>query len=188
MEPILFATRNEEKFKEAESILSERGIPLKMLTEPKLEVQSDSLRRIARLAAASLVRRGWSPVLVEDTGLFIRALRGFPGPYSSYIQRTLGNSRVLKLMNGVADREAVFRCAVAFCRSGEKPFVFQGEASGRIALSERGVQWGYDPIFEPRDGGGLTFAEMGSQRKNMISHRREALEHFLSWYLSADGP
>jgi len=184
MEPILFATRNEGKFKEAEAILSEWGLALRMLREPKLEVQSDSLRRIARLAAASLVRRGWSPVLVEDTGLFIRALKDFPGPYSSYVQGTLGNRGVLRLMEGIVDREAVFRCAVAFCRSGGEPIVFQGETRGLIALGERGAQWGYDPVFEPHDGGGLTFAEMGSERKNRVSHRRRALEHFADWYLA----
>ncbi|MEM2905902.1 MAG: RdgB/HAM1 family non-canonical purine NTP pyrophosphatase [Candidatus Bathyarchaeia archaeon] len=184
MEPILFATRNEDKFKEAEAILSERGLVVKMLKEPKLEVQSDSLKRIARLAAVSLVKHGWSPVLVEDTGLFIHALNGFPGPYSSYVLRSLGNKGVLKLMDGVADRGAVFRCAVAFCRTGEKPVAFQGEAQGRIAVEERGIRWGYDPIFEPYNGGGLTFAEMGPEKKNKLSHRRMAFDRFLDWYMS----
>lgn len=183
METILFVTRNTDKFQEAHSILSERGVRVEMLRVPKLEVQSNSVSEVARRAAAILVDEGYSPVLVEDTGLFIYALEGFPGPYSSYVKATIGNNGLLKLMNTVADRAAVFRCAVAFSRTGDQPSIFEGEAQGRIAFSERGIRWGFDPIFEPREGGGLTYAEMTTERKNQISHRRRALEAFLNWYL-----
>jgi len=184
---IFFATRNRDKLKEVQAILSSYGISVEWLETGKLEVQTDSLRKIARVGVLSLSRKGWSPVLVEDTGLFIEALKGFPGPYSSYVYRTIGNKGVLRLMEGVQNRKAVFRCVVAYRSRGGKPLTFQGEAWGTIAYEERGVHWGFDPIFEHGEAGGLTYAEMGSAKKNTLSHRRKALDKFADWYLMGGG-
>ncbi|HIH87393.1 MAG TPA: RdgB/HAM1 family non-canonical purine NTP pyrophosphatase, partial [Methanosarcinales archaeon] len=119
------------------------------------------------------------PVMVDDSGIFIEALNGFPGPYSRYVEDHLGNQNVLKLMGGVANRKAVFRTAVGYCEPGGGPHTFTGEVEGTIAFEERGMNgFGYDPIFRYND---RTFGELKDIEKNRISHRANAMRKFASW-------
>jgi len=122
---------------------------------------------------------------VEDAGLFVEALKGFPGPYSAYVYRTLGTRGILKLMENVEDRAASFRSVVVFSSPEHQPVCFSGEVKGRISMEERGDSgFGFDPIFEPEAGDGRTFAEMTTEEKNRYSHRAEALRRFAKWYSS----
>lgn len=182
LDRIHFVTGNREKFAEAEAILARYGLAVHRLKSPKVEIQSSSLREIALRAALQITEAKKQPVLVEDTGLFIEALKGFPGPYSSFVYRTIGNKGILNLMKGKRNRAAVFRSAVAFSPRPGEARVFVGRATGRVAVGERGARWGYDPIFEPDGEGGLTYAELPRSRKNQISHRCRALRRFARWY------
>ncbi|MCX8181615.1 MAG: XTP/dITP diphosphatase [Candidatus Methanomethyliaceae archaeon] len=184
MVSILFITSNEHKVEEANRILSQFGIQLEMFPQKKIEIQSKSLLKIAKYAAHMAAKRLKSPVLVEDSGLFIRALKGFPGPFSSYIHETIGCEGVLKLLSGIEDRYAVFKCAVAFCSPSLGLNTFQGRSIGRISLNMRGqAGFGFDPIFVPH-GEELTFAEMLPEQKDRFSHRGAALRAFGSWLSS----
>lgn len=118
-------------------------------------------------------------VIVEDDGLFIDTLKGFPGQYSSYAFKTLGNGGILKLLAGMADRDASFRSVIAF-HDGRQLSISEGCVHGKISdkITEGG--WGYDPIFVP-DGTNLTFAQL-KEKKIEYSHRKKALDHFASWY------
>jgi XTP/dITP diphosphohydrolase len=122
---------------------------------------------------------------VEDAGLFIEALNGFPGPYSSYVYRSIETKGILKLMENVEKRDAHFQSVVAFSSPEESPRCFHGKANGKISMEVRGeLGFGFDPIFEPSDDGNRTFAEMRMPEKNMRSHRAEALRKFAKWYES----
>lgn len=179
-----FATGNPRKAEEVRSILRPYGIDLKIVKVRKIEIQDDSIERIAAFSARILARRIGKPIVVEDTGLFIDALKGFPGPYSAYVYRTIGLKGVLKLMEGVEDRRATFVCVVAYCEPGYRPIVFEGRVRGRIVDEARGSSgWGYDPIFEP-DGYDRTYAELG-EYKNEVSHRAEAFRKFANWYIGS---
>lgn len=180
---LYFVTGNEHKLREASGILAPYGIRVVRLYERKLEVQSDSLEEIARIAAESIERKDIL-FFVEDAGLFIRALNGFPGPYSSYVYKTIGLEGVLKLMKGVTDRSAVFRSVVALNvpRVGIK--IFTGEVHGTIAEDIRGTHgFGFDPIFIP-SGSNRTFAEMTPYEKNKVSHRAISLTKMAEWLIS----
>lgn len=179
---LYFATRNRDKFAEVQAILASYGLTVHRSTGRKMEIQSSSLREIALRAALQIAERSKRPVLVEDTGLFIETLKGFPGPYSSFVYRTIGNEGILTLMKGRRNRVAVFRSAVAFSPRPREAHVFQGQTTGRVAACERGARWGYDPIFEPEGEGGLTYAELPRSRKNQISHRFKAFRRFARWY------
>lgn len=184
---IYFATGNEGKFREAEEVLSRYGIEVEMVDLDYPEIQSDSLEEIAVGGVRWCVERLMEPVFVEDSGLFVDALNGFPGPYSAYVFDTIGNEGILKLMEGVEDRSARFLSVVAFCEPGGKPVTFTGEVRGRIAEEERGEEgFGFDPIFVP-EGDRRTFAEMGVQEKCKISHRTRALERFAEWLVARRG-
>ncbi len=175
-------TGNLHKLQEVSYILGRYGIRVEKLEAPKLEVQSSSLREIARLAAVVSYQLYHKPVVVDDSGLFINSLNGFPGPYSSYVYKTIGIEGILKLMNGVEDRRAYFEAAVAYT-DGIETKVFTGRVHGRITEEPRGAGgFGFDPIFVP-DGYSVTFAEMGEEVKNRISHRARVFERLAEWLL-----
>jgi XTP/dITP diphosphohydrolase len=123
-----------------------------------------------------------TPVIVEDAGLFIKSLEWFPGTYSSYVQSTLGNEGILKLMKNVQDRYAEFRSAVGFATPKTEPKIFLGVVGGHIAHHEKGMKgFAYDPLFKPEPYD-QTFGELTIEKKNEISHRRRSLESFAHWY------
>jgi len=183
---IFFATNNIHKFHEARRVLDEYRMSVCMLRVKALEIQSDSLEEIAKQSAIDSFKRCGLPLIVEDAGLFIDTLDGFPGPYAAYTYRTIGNRGLLKLMEKVEERTAIFRSVIAYHSSDLKsPKCFEGEALGKITKKERRESnhsgFGFDPIFKPirRD---RTFAEMKSIQKNQVSHRAIALRKFASWY------
>jgi len=180
-----FVTGNVYKFNEARKVLAEFNVATAMLNLEAVEIQDDNLESIARASAADAAKKSNLPVFVEDAGLFVKALNGFPGPYSSYVHRTVGTKGILKLMQNEKKREAYFLSVVAFSNPQEllEPKCFRGMAEGKIAYEERGKQgFGFDPVFEPLGGNGKTFAEMTTKEKNNYSHRAQALRKFVKWY------
>ena len=179
MRKIIFVTGNPHKVREAGDILSHLGITVEQNNCGYPELQEDELEPIASFGARWAADKLDSEVMVDDSGLFIEALGGFPGPYSAYVSDTLGNANILKLMEGETNRKAVFRCVIGYCRPGREPYLFSGEAAGEIAYEMRGSGgFGYDPIFKV---GGVAFGEMGEEEKNMLSHRYAALSKFARW-------
>ncbi|VVB97137.1 Non-canonical purine NTP pyrophosphatase [uncultured archaeon] len=179
MRKIIFVTGNPHKVREASDILSHVGITVEQNNCGYPELQEDELEPIARFGARWAADKLNREVMVDDSGLFIEALRGFPGPYSAYVFDTLGNARILKLMEGETNRRAIFRCVIGYCRPGGEPYLFSGEVTGEIADEMRGSGgFGYDPIFEV---GGATFGEMEEEEKNRLSHRYAALSEFARW-------
>ena len=189
---VIFASSNMNKFFEAQTILAEFGIkPIHYLLD-LLEIQDDSLSKIAEQKAVSAYNETRkmksigapkpSAVIVEDDGLFIDSLSGFPGPFSSYAFKTLGNNGILKLVGN--NRNAQFRAVIAYCDSNEKPKLFESSIAGTISENIQGKGWGYEPIFIPENQT-KTYAELAD--KNKLSHRYEALKKFANWFNSKQG-
>ena len=145
------------------------------------ELRSDDVQTISREKARYAYVRIHRPLIVDDTAFFINALNGFPGPYAAYVLSTIGNTGILRLMEGVQDRTARFTTAIAFAdESGIK--VFSGTIEGRIIHGTRGTGgFGYDPIFEVGD---KTLAEIPLGEKSAISHRAKALSAFRTWFVN----
>ena len=185
---VFFATTNVHKFNEAKRILREHGLAVAMIKIKAIEIQDENLENIAKASALDAAEKFGLPVIVEDAGLFIKALNGFPGPYSSYVYKTLGTKGVLKLMKNVEDREAEFRSVIAYYDPRIKVLkTFRGEVKGRITNEMRGSSgFGFDPIFQPLEEGSQTFAEMSVDEKNRYSHRAKALHAFAEWILRCD--
>ncbi|MEM4165850.1 MAG: RdgB/HAM1 family non-canonical purine NTP pyrophosphatase [Candidatus Bilamarchaeaceae archaeon] len=177
---IYFATSNENKFKEAKDIFSihcEKSIILNHFTFIHREIRADDLMEVAEEAVLSAYSQIKRPVFVEDTGLFIEALNDFPGPYSGWAQKKIGNDGILKLLEG-KNRRARFETVIAFTLDGAEIVFFRGVCSGHIAEKNRGHSgFGYDPIFIP-DGYSNTFAE-NIELKNKLSHRYKSLLLFI---------
>ncbi len=182
-----FVTSNIHKFQEARRVLSEYKIATAKLRVGAVEIQDDKLENIAEASVLDAVKNCGLPIFVEDAGLFIDALKGFPGPYSKYVYNTVGVKGILKLMKNIENRSAHFQSVIAFSSPDEHPICFCGKVDGKISLQERGTSgFGYDPIFEPTEGDGRTFAEMTLNEKNGYSHRAEALRTFAEWYSSVN--
>ena len=179
---VWFLTSNKGKFREAAAVAAASGVRLSMLTTSKIEIQSDSLRRIASYAAQEAANRLGVAVVAEDAGLFVDSLHGFPGPYSSYVFTRLGTKGILTLMKNISRRDAKFYSTAAFCAPRDKPRCFTGTVTGTIGLRPRGVGgFGFDPIFIPSKGDGRTFAQMSIEEKNRISHRAASFRKLSRW-------
>ncbi len=174
---LFFVSSNANKYHEAKNILDSFGINLGFLKSDLDEIQSNSLHDIAIFKAKNAFSKFKKPIIIEDDGLFIDNLHGFPGPYSSYVFKTIGNKGILNLLNN--NRKAKFVSIITYC---DKTILesFEGKLCGKISKTEQGKNWGYDPIFIPNNSK-KTFAEI--KNKNEISHRYKALKKFSKWYL-----
>ena len=174
---LFFVSSNNHKYQEAKKILESFGIKLGFFKYDLEEIQSNSLMDIASKKAKEAFLKYKKPVIIEDDGLFIDSLDGFPGPYSSYAFKTIGNKGILNLLKN--NRKAKFVSIITFC---DKKILksFDGKLEGTISKSQKGKGWGYDPIFIPKNTR-KTFAEINN--KNELSHRYKALKKFSNWYL-----
>jgi XTP/dITP diphosphohydrolase len=169
---VTFVSTNPGKFREVQKLLLPCGVRTRWRRRSLPEPQAETLEEvvISKLAA---VRDLPGYVLVEDSGLFIPSLRGFPGVYSAHFLKTWKFGPLLELLRQ-RDRRAYFR-TVAGLQRGRQRWTFVGEVKGRIAERARGRQgFGYDPIFIP-EGGFRTFGEIPPAEKNELSHRALAI-------------
>ncbi|WP_129112695.1 non-canonical purine NTP pyrophosphatase [Halegenticoccus tardaugens] len=203
-----YVTTNAGKVREATEYLGDDGVT--QFDFDYTEIQSDDLGAIAAHGAREAHREAGEPVLVDDAGLFVEALAGFPGPYSSYVEDTLGVERVWRLAEAEEDRRASFRCVLAYCdgepfRASPDPIDRDDRAAAAAAGADPNAEEA-EPLpvklFEgavrgtlvpPRGEGGFgydpifehdgaTMAEMSTERKNAVSHRGRALAKFGEWY------
>jgi XTP/dITP diphosphohydrolase len=180
MKNIYFITGNKGKVKEATEKLRPLGFSVLQKDLGYPEVQADSLEEVAAWGASHVQERFDEPFILEDAGLFIESLQGFPGVYSKYVFFTIGLDGILRLLEDVQNRNAVFRSVYAYCEPGRKPVIFIGECNGVISKKKQGTQgFGYDPIFLPH-GAQKTFGEMTVEEKNFFSHRARALEKLIA--------
>ncbi len=171
---ITFITSNKNKVKEFKQIL-EPEVKVDHIEISYPEMRSEDPEEIARQSAKELADKFKKNVVVEDSGLFIKALNGFPGTCSAYIHKKIGLQGIIKLMKGVKNRECVYKSAVACCEPGSKAISFLGEEKGCVAESIRGnFGFGHDPIFIP-EGSSKTYGEMENCIK-VKKFRRRAVE------------
>lgn len=190
-EKLVFATNNPHKLAEIRAILGERRRILSLeeigcheeIPETATTIESNALQK-----ARWVSRRYACDCFADDTGLEVEALGGEPGVMSARYANVNGrgdghdasanSALLLERLNGVANRKARFRTAIALIVNGKETLV-EGIVNGSIALKPRGNDgFGYDPLFVP-DGYSQTFAEMTADEKNSISHRRRASEALL---------
>lgn len=175
---VVFATSNDHKLAEASAVLGPLGFTVERVDVELLEIQETSLEKIARFKLGHAPPTK-SPLFAEDTGLFVQGLKNFPGPYAAFVFKTLSYPGILKLMEGLEDRTAYFESVIAYRDLEGEVHSFVGRADGWIAQQASGTQWGFDPIFVPDhpelNPDHQTFAVMGAEVKNQISHRARAL-------------
>ncbi|HUR68463.1 MAG TPA: RdgB/HAM1 family non-canonical purine NTP pyrophosphatase [Candidatus Thermoplasmatota archaeon] len=177
---ITFVTGNKGKLHEAQTALAPSGHEVVGSDLHPVEIQGETLEEISRAKCDVLVGKLAPPFFVDDGGLFVHALRDFPGVFSAHALKTIGVQGILKLMEGVADRGAHFACVVSY-HDGRALRSFSGRCEGALATAPRssGHGFGFDPIFVP-EGHGETFGELDAAVKNAISHRGKALAQLVA--------
>lgn len=159
--------------------MREHGYELEHIKTSYPEIQADRIEDTIVPGLRWLMERYDRPLMIDDSGLFIDALKGFPGVYSAYVFKTLGCDGILKLMQGVSERSARFECCIGFMVPGGEPHISRGVAKGSISKEKAGSGgFGYDPVFVP-EGYSKTYAQFEIAEKNKISHRGRAIEAFL---------
>lgn len=172
MTAVTFVSTNPGKVREVREILEPYGLSVRWERRELHEPQADRVEEVVRVKLDA-VHDVAGPVMVEDSGLFIPALGGFPGVYSAHILRIWKFEPILDLMR-TRPRAAYYRSVVGVRRGGRR-WVFSGEVAGSIARRPAGTGgFGYDPIFVP-SGWRRTFAQGSEQEKNAISHRGRAV-------------
>lgn len=180
----LFITSNRHKYLEISSALSVYGYEITWKNLKYEEIQADSTIEVSLDSAAKLSKSITEDFFIEDTGLYIDQLNGFPGPYASYVASTIGNEGILRLLSG-KERGARFITIITYHRKGKLEQFF-GELKGNISQEPLGTGgFGYDPIFIPA-GKELTLAEMSLTEKNQISHRSIATGKFANYLSGLD--
>jgi len=188
---LMVATRNRHKTAEIRAILGERYEVFDandIGDLPEIEETGTTFLINATLKAVGISRHVDGIVLSDDSGLEVDALAGAPGVFSARFGGVDGdhvrnNRRLLDELNGVPEerRGARFRCVMVLARDGEALAHFDGTVEGRIIEESRGVGgFGYDPLFVP-EGHDATFAEIGPEEKNRLSHRARALAMAAEW-------
>ncbi len=188
MKRVVVATRNAHKVEEIRTILSEYEVcDLSIIADPPVvEETGTTFVENATLKALAISRLTGDLVLSDDSGLEVDFLGGDPGVYSSRYageegNDILNNRKLLKEMDGVASRGARFRCVIVLAREGVVLADFSGTVEGTIRESLRGSSgFGYDPLFVP-EGYRESFAELGEEVKNSLSHRARALAEVAAW-------
>jgi XTP/dITP diphosphohydrolase len=168
---ITFISSNKFKYQEIKSIFQRASkIQVKYIQEQLYELQSDNLEEIASFSLKNISTEfDKSYYFVEDSGLFIKSLNGFPGPYSSYIFKKLGNKGIIKVMGNIDAREAYFQSTIAL-RTNTGVLTFTGITQGLISNKISNSGWGYDPIFIIESEFPNTLGDLG-EKKDLLSHR-----------------
>ncbi|MBU1888045.1 MAG: RdgB/HAM1 family non-canonical purine NTP pyrophosphatase [Candidatus Omnitrophica bacterium] len=183
---LVVATRNQDKLKEIRTLL--KGLPVKVVSlegfkgVPEVEEDRKTLEANAKKKALIVSAFLKKLVVADDSGLEIKALGGRPGVFSARFSGkgatySSNNEKVLRLLKGMplSKRKACFRCVIAVADKGKVIGTAEGRIKGIITKKPSGnTGFGYDPIFRP-NGYKKTFAELGINKKNRISHRSKAL-------------
>ena len=189
---MVVATNNAHKLKEIAAIL---GQEIELLSLKDIQCYADipetadTLEGNARQKAKYIYENYGMDCFADDTGLEVESLGGAPGVFSARYAGDGHDSeanmqKLLKELAGKENRKAQFRTVICLIRNG-KEHLFEGIVKGEIIQEKRGgAGFGYDPIFVP-EGYDLTFAELGDDVKNTISHRARAVEKLCQFLLQA---
>ena len=185
---IILATHNLHKRDEL-LVLASGSFEVEILPGdfPEIPETGNTLQENAAIKSRFVFDATGQPSFADDTGLEVTALGGAPGVYTA---RYAGENatyednckKLLHELREVTDRTAKFSTVISFTDALGKDNYFEGSVEGIITKDFRGTNgFGYDPVFEPVEGGGKTFAEMTSDEKNRISHRARAMKKFLEF-------
>ena len=189
---LVLASDNQGKLKELTALLSDRGFSVVGqgdLDVTPAEETGETFIENAILKARNAARQTGRPAIADDSGIEVDVLKGAPGVYSARFagDNATDSDNVAKLLSQLTDvqsedRKARFRCLMVYLRRADDPapLICEGTWSGKVTLTPSGENgFGYDPVFWVPDEG-CTAAELNPARKNVLSHRAQALKQLVA--------
>lgn len=162
---IVYVTGNAYKIELAKRILEPMGVTINQKKIYCPEIQDDDIANVSKFSAQYAANKLNMPVIKNDSGIIIEALKGFPGPYTSYVEDTITEEGILKLMQGKSNRKAYFTEVISYCEPGKEPISFISNTYGEISEELRGEYgWSFDKIFVPK-GEFKTLAEFSDDER-----------------------
>ena len=170
MTPFVLVTSNRGKIAEARLAM---GTDLEAVELDLPEIQSLDYLEVVRAKADEAWRRLGRPLVVEEAGLDLAALDGFPGPLVKWMLQAVGAEGLARTAHALENRRASARCFLLY-KGGDREVIAEGRTEGILVLPPRGSHgFGWDPVFLP-DGSASTFAELTGAGKGAVSHRGKA--------------
>ena len=183
---LIYLTTNPHKVEEANEFFSKKygfGIEIVNPDFEILEIQAKTCSKVAAFSAKYAADRLGCAVLKSDSGLYLDALGGLPGPYNHYFDKQIGIERFLQLLQNEKNRKARLEHCFAYCEPGKEPIVFSGGGTGTIAYEARGERGRWHDKFYIPDGETKTLSEL---RKENYEHEAtfwgDAKDQFAKWY------
>lgn len=187
MKKLIYLTTNLHKVEEANKFFKEKyGFNLEIM-DPDfevLEIQAKSCIDVAKFSAKYAAGKLGFPVLKSDSGLYIDALGGLPGPYNAYFDKQIGVDKFLEMFKNEENRKARLEHCFAFCFPGEEPIVFSGGSEGKISLEPQGERGRWHDKFYIPEGETKTLSQLREE-----DHEYEAkfwgtaIDDFAKWYI-----
>ena len=186
MEKLIYLTTNQYKVKEANEFFGKKyGFNLEIVNPDFeiLEIQAETCTEVVKFSVEYAANKLNMPVLKSDTGLYLEALGGLPGPYNHYFDKQIGVEKFLNMIKDEKNRKARLEHCFAFCEPGKEAIVFSGGGNGAISLEPRGTvgRW-HDKFFIP-DGETRTLSELREiDYEKEASYWGDAKDQFAKWY------
>lgn len=171
MQKLYFITGNQHKFKEVKKMLPY----VEHLDTDLPEIQDLDPQKIIKEKLLEAKKHHRGMFIVEDTGLYVKSMNGFPGPLVKWVLKTVDRKGLAKIANTFGNGEATAKTVIGLIDENDDVFYFEGTVEGKIVEPRGDSKFGWDPIFIP-NGYNETFAELGSRVKNKISMRKNAVE------------
>ena len=175
---MFFITGNKEKFEEVKLVLPE----IEQLDIGLPEIQALDAKEIIKAKLLAAFDHHHGEFFVEDTGLYLDCLHGFPGPLIKWLMAAVGVEGIFRVTKDAGNFKAAAKVIIGYAKTPDDIHFFEGDVTGTIVAPRGEFGMGWDPIFKP-DGHDRTFAQMPREEKNSISMRRiaaEKLKYFLT--------
>lgn len=186
MQKLVYLTTNPHKVNEANHFFNEKygfGIEIVKPDFEIVEIQAKTCAEVASYSVKYAAEKLKCPVLKSDTGLYIDALGGLPGPYNAYFDKQIGVEKFLEMFKNEKNRKARIEHCFAYCEPGKEPIVFSGGGTGTIAIEPHGKLGRWHSFFYIPDGETKTLSELQEEDyDNEAKFWGNAIEQFAEWY------
>jgi non-canonical purine NTP pyrophosphatase (RdgB/HAM1 family) len=169
---LYFITGNKTKFEEAKEILGD--FELEQFDVDLPEIQEIDSRAVVKAKLEAALEHHAGPFIVDDVSVRCEALNGLPGPLIRWFLKSFSLEELHSILERLGNTRTEVSLLIGYAKNRDDVHFFEGVVRGKI-VAPRGEYFGWDPIFQP-DGSDKTYAEMGREEKNKLSHRRLALD------------
>ena len=186
MEKLIYLTTNPRKVSEANYFFKEKyGFEIEIVNPDFeiLEIQAKTCAEVVKFSAKYAADKLGCPGLKSDSGLYLEALNGLPGPYNAYFHKQIGTQKFLELLKNEKNRNAKLEHCFAYCEPNKEPILFKGSGTGRIGYEAKGNLGNWHDLFYIPDGETRTLSEL---REIDMEYESKfwgnAINDFATWY------